>query len=113
MLKKPRLDIVGWTEQPALADIDRQVARRAITIAKFRAKIYQKGSVILRQATLVAIIAAAIVLPEWGSYPAPLLIIPVYLLASKALNASAYRKYAFPLLPQAVDDASKFPLKRV
>lgn len=106
-----RFDPVGWFKQPALADIDPRVARRAITIAKFRAKVYQKGSVLLRQATLLAVIAAAIILPEWNSFPAPLLLVPAYLVGSKALNAKAYRKHAFPLLPQAVDDALKFPLK--
>ncbi|AVJ55810.1 hypothetical protein C5610_05435 [Idiomarina sp. OT37-5b] len=111
LFKKPLFDIVGWRQQPALAEVDGATARRAIAIAKLRAKIYFKGSVLLRQSALLAVIFAAIVLPEWGSVPAPLLIIPAYLFASKALNASAYRQYAFPLLPQAVDDALKFPLK--
>lgn len=113
LLSKLRLDVVGWRSQPALEGVDQRVARRAITIAKFRAKIYQKGSVILRQCALLAVIAAVIILPEWGRFPAPLLFIPLYVLASKALNASAYRKHAFPLLPQAVADALKFPLKGV
>ena len=39
--KLPRFDFVGWFQQPALADVDPRVAHRAITIAKFRAKIYQ------------------------------------------------------------------------
>ena len=109
--KLPRFDFVGWFQQPALADVDPRVAHRAITIAKFRAKIYQKGSVILRQAALLSIIAAAIILPEWNSFPAPVLLVPAYLIGSKALNARAYREHAFPLLPEAVDAALKFPLK--
>lgn len=109
--KLSRFDLVGWSKQPALADIDPRVAHRAITIAKFRAKIYQKGSVLLRQTALLAVIAAAIILPEWNSFPAPVLLVPAYLIGSKALNAKAYREHAFPLLPKAVDDALKFPLK--
>lgn len=113
LFSKLRFDYVGWRQQPALAGVEPQVARRAITIAKFRAKIYQKGSVLLRQSAFFGVIMAAIFIPSWGGYPVQLILIPAYLIGSKALNAPAYRKHAFPLLPKAVEDALKFPLKGV
>lgn len=105
------IDLVGWHRHAALENIDSRLAHRAITVAKFRAKIYQKGSVLLNQAALLAIVIALLILPEWGAYPIQLWLIPGYLLLVKVLNVKAYRRHAFPLLADAVADAQRFPLK--
>lgn len=105
------IDLVGWHQHSALQNVDSRLAHRAITIAKFRAKVYLKGSVILRQAVLLALFVALLVMPNWGAYPIQLLLIPGYLLLTKVLNVRAYRRHALPLLADAVDDASRYPLK--
>lgn len=105
-------DIVGWHEQPELQGVDNRTAFRAINIAKFRSKVYRKGSVLLRQTALFALLFAAIVLPNWGQVHPQLVLIPAYIILAKFINIKAYRKHAFPLLEEAVEDASKFPLKQ-
>ncbi|MEC8926417.1 MAG: hypothetical protein VYD07_10920 [Pseudomonadota bacterium] len=102
------IDFVGWYKQPELDGVNPRTAHRAITVAKFRAKLYRRGSFLLRQCALLSVVAALLILPSWHHSVISAMIIISYLGLAKWLNIRAYRTYALPLLPQAVQDASKY-----